>query len=118
MTRDRLSERVDILDHAVQRFVERVRPGWEPAPARAELDRLLNVAEFVFEAPDWLATRARQRAPMYAVIADVALPLPPGNDGASLVAVTCLTRGGLSEPARERRNAMRLRRRAARRRRR
>lgn len=114
MTRRDLGERVDVFDHAVERYVERVRPGSESARARSELAHLLRIADFVFEAPEWLAGRARQTAPVYAVVADVVLPLQLGRDRDSLVAVTCLTRGGLSAPARERRNAARVRRRAAR----
>jgi len=111
MTRRELGADVAILEHAVRRYIERVRPGSEPVRAQAELTRLLDVADFALEAPEWLASRARQTAPVYAVIADVVLPLQVGRDHDSLVAVTCLTRGTLSEPARERRNAARLRRR-------
>ncbi|MGK2938805.1 MAG: hypothetical protein ACSLFR_13530 [Solirubrobacteraceae bacterium] len=112
MTRPELGASVAILDHAVRRYIERVRPGSEPARAHAELMQLLGVADFVFEAPEWLARRARQTAPVYAVIADVVLPLQVGRDRDSLVAVTCLTRGTLSEAARARRSAARLQRRA------
>lgn len=110
MTRGAVSERIDILDHAVERFIERVRPGLEVTRAQSELDHLLWLADYVFEAPEWLASRARQRAPMYAVIADIVLPLQIGRDRSSLIAVTCLTRGGLSDPARARRNDARIRR--------
>lgn len=101
----------------MQRYIERVRPESEPARVHAELTQLLGVADFVIEAPEWLARRAHQTAPVYAVIADVVLPLQVG-DPDSLVAVTCLTRGTVSEPARERRSATRIRRRDAARRRR
>ena len=109
MTRGAVTEPIDVLDHAVERFIERVRPGLEVSQAHSELDHLLAIADYVFEAPEWLASRAQQRAPMYAVIADIVLPLQIGHDSASLVVVTCLARGGVSGPARERRNRARIR---------
>jgi hypothetical protein len=112
MTRDVLGLPVLALPHAVVRFNERVRPGLATGDARDELERLLDIADYAFEPPEWVSLRSCSRAPVYAVIGDVAIPLQIGHNGANLVAVTCLTRGGLSQPARERRNALRRRRNA------
>jgi hypothetical protein len=112
MTRDLLGMPVLALPHAVTRFNEQVRPGLATGHAGDELDRLLDIADYTFEPPRWVSLRSCSRAPVYAVIGDVALPLQIAHNGTKLVAVTCLTRGGLSQPARERRNAMRRRRNA------
>jgi hypothetical protein len=110
MTLGALKMSVVALPHAIARFNERVRPGLGPDQALAELNRLLNIADYVFKAPTWLTPGCRSRAPVYAVIGDVALPLHIGHNHGKLVATTCLTRGGLSQPARDRRNARRRRR--------
>jgi hypothetical protein len=111
MTLGALKMSVVALPHAITRFNERVRPGLGPDQALAELNRLLlDIADYVFEAPTWLTPECRSRAPVYAVIGDVVLPLHIGHNRSKLVATTCLTRGGLSQPARDRRNALRRRR--------
>jgi hypothetical protein len=107
MTRDLLGMPVLALPHAITRFNERVRPGLATGHAGDELDRLLDIADYALEPPEWVSLRSCSRAPVYAVIGDIALPLQVAHNGANLVAVTCLARGGLSQPARERRNAMR-----------
>ena len=100
---------VELTAHSVARFHERVRPALSPAAAEDELARLLSFARIVPEPPTWLAATARQSADAYAVVGDIVLPLvATGND--VLVAKSCIPRGGISEIARQRRNARRQRR--------
>lgn len=66
MTLRDLGVEVVILPHALERYIERVRPGSDMVRARAELGRMLEVAHFALEAPDWLARSALQTAPVYA----------------------------------------------------
>jgi hypothetical protein len=105
---------IHLSEHAVQRFHERVRPGLDRIAAEDALARLALHGTIDTEPPDWLARHQRQHAACYLVAGDVVLPLDPcRRDPAVLVALTCLARGGLSEPARQRRN-LRRRRRASR----
>jgi hypothetical protein len=93
---------VTIRPHALQRFMERVRPALGPEEAGAAIRALAPLASITATAPCWLARESR--APLYLVLGDVAFVLT--FDAAAperLVAVTCLVaRGG---PGRRRRRA-------------
>jgi hypothetical protein len=95
---------ITLSPHSVERFRERVRPALSVQSARAELERLLaQMAQVRDAAPDWLAERMAQASPFYALVGDaLVLPLTPAGSG--WVATTCLSRGHISQPARERRN--------------
>ena len=103
---------VQLSEHAIQRFRQRVRPAVGVAEAEDELVRLALVGDLVPEAPAWHAVATADIGPWCLVIADCVLPLRPHSREADvLVATTCLARGEVSEATRFRR---RPRRRAAR----
>jgi hypothetical protein len=98
--------RILVTAHAVERFVERVRPGLDAAQARGELERILCTAEVGSRAPAWLAERAVAEGPIYVVVDDVVLPAVPTASG-DIRVVTCFARGCWIDDARRRRNARR-----------
>ena len=108
---------VTLSPHAVECFHERFRPALDHIRARQELQRLIEHGEIADEPPDWMARTMRQEADAYLVIGnDLVIPLvEAGPLGEHLIAKTCIPRGGISEPARRRRNERGRRRRAARR---
>ncbi|MGH2951823.1 MAG: hypothetical protein ACRDKX_07255, partial [Solirubrobacterales bacterium] len=97
-----------LTDHCRDRFNERARPTLEPGAALRELRRLVVEQGVVGEhAPAWLTARQRaEPADLYLTVADdFAIPLRwNGGRFARLVAVTFLTRTGISDLARARRN--------------
>jgi hypothetical protein len=105
---------VTLSSHCVERFHERFRPALDQIRARRELEMLLALGEINDEPPEWLAQKMLQEADAYLIVGnDLVLPL--AEIGQRFVAKTCLDRGGISEPARKRRNERGRRRRAARR---
>ena len=78
---------------------------------------LLALGEISDEPPAWLAQKMLQSADAYLIVGnDLVLPLAEFDSlGQRFVAKTCISRGGISEPARKRRNERGRRRRAARR---
>ncbi len=106
-----------ITDHAVQRFIERVRPGFGPLAARAELGRLLRTYGEMSGEPPWFAEREVERQPDAWVRVDDDLFFPCRRMSTrTLVVDTVLTRGSISQLTRDERNARRRKRAAARRR--
>ena len=104
---------VTLSSHCVERFHERFRPALDQIRARRELEMLLALGEINAEPPEWLAQKMLQEADAYLIVGnDLVLPL--ADIGQRFVAKTCLSRGGISEPARKRRNERGRRRRAAR----
>lgn len=102
---------IRLSDHAVIRYRQRVRPGLERRQAHRDLERLLRYGFISSHAPLWLQTTQAQRSAYYLIVGDVVLPLDPcARDRRRLVALTCLTRGGLSNVARASRNLKRRRR--------
>lgn len=102
---------IRLSDHAVIRYRERVRPGLEHGQAHRDLERLLRYGFISSRAPLWLHTTQAQRSAYYLIVGDIVLPLDPyPRDRQRLVALTCLTRGGLSNAARASRNLKRRRR--------
>ena len=87
--------------HAIERYVERLRPALTKAAARRELVRLCEVAEITADRPGWLGLGEATDA--YLLIGeDVALPVMRGHTG--WVAITCMTRGCLAPSERRARN--------------
>ena len=108
---------IELTRHCVDRFHERFRPALDLIRARRELELLMAFAEVADEPPEWVAAKMRQRADAYLIIGeDLVVPVARlGPCGETLIAKTCLDRGGISEPARRRRNERGRARRAGRR---
>lgn len=106
---------IGISDHAVERYVERVRPGLGFVAARRELRRLIEAGTLTATAPEWVAESA-DVSDAYLDAGDVAICLNVDNSrgGRKLVAATVLIRGSLPPLTRERRNKARRARRATR----
>jgi hypothetical protein len=107
---------IAITHHCVGRFHERFRPALDRIRARQELEALIQHGQIAGEPPEWMARTMRQEADAYLIVGeDLVLPLAStGPLGEKLVAKTCIARGGISAPARRRRNERARRRRAAR----
>jgi hypothetical protein len=87
--------------HAIERYVERLRPALTKKAARRELVALCEVAEVVTERPAWLGLG--EATDGYLLLGDdVVLPVMRGKTG--WVAMTCMTRGGLAPSERRARN--------------
>lgn len=99
---------VQFSDHAIARYRQRCKPGLDHENAGQDLGRIADLGRVLTEAPHWLAERARQASPLYLEVGDVVFPLVPDRAGSSgWCAVTCIARGGISEPARSKRNERR-----------
>jgi hypothetical protein len=101
---------VALSPHACDRYRERVRPTLARAAAKRDLERLIAAeGRIVPEPPAWLAERQRvEDADAYVLVGDdLVLPVRVCGRFASAVAVTCLSRTGISELARQRRNRRR-----------
>lgn len=95
---------VRISDHAITRYRERCKPALDDENAGRDLGRIAALGRVLTEAPRWLVGRARQTSPLYLEVGDIILPLVPDRGGSGdWCAVTCIARGGISEPARRRR---------------
>jgi hypothetical protein len=108
---------VVLSSHCVDRFHERFRPALDQVRARQELEHLIEHGELADAPPEWMARTMQQEADAYLIVGnDLVLPLAAaGPLGEPLIAKTCIPRGGISEPARRRRNERGRQRRAARR---
>jgi hypothetical protein len=97
-----------LTTYAISRFRERVRPALAWEQAEREFKTVLLLAEASLCAPSWLADRQRQESDLYLVLGDLVMPLKASvvTPGRWLV-TTCLTRGGISDLAREARNSRR-----------
>jgi hypothetical protein len=100
-----------VTDHALDRFVERVRPSLGREQASDELWRLLERARVVGHPPGWYVPGGDADADRYVLLTpEIVLPgvqLPSGR----IRLMSCICRGGIGAEARERRNARRARRR-------
>jgi hypothetical protein len=104
-------------NHAVERYRDRVRPGYSFADARRDL---LNVAEAAGtisdEAPSWVVESDLEADRRYMKIGDdICAVLEPTSGADRAVIVTVLFKGGLSPQARARRNRYAAHKRARRR---
>jgi hypothetical protein len=107
---------LSLTRHCVERFHERFRPALDHVRARAELELLIEHGELSEQPPEWMARTMRQEADAYLIVGnDLVIPLVQGGPlGEELVAKTCIPRGGISDPARRRRNERARHRRARR----
>lgn len=93
--------RIDISDHAVARYVDRVKPHFDRDIAKQELARLLGFGEFTHECPWHLNVDG---CDSYMVLSDgIALGLKR-HHAQKWVAVTCLIRGEMAPEFRASRN--------------
>jgi hypothetical protein len=105
-------DQIDLTEHAVEQYRERVRPGLDVADARVELARLVPSGEIRARPPDW--ARSAGAKPYYLLIGDaVALPLAPQQG--RWVTTTCLVQSTLTPRRREERTRRRADRAAAKR---
>ena len=106
---------INFAEHAVRRFIERLRPGIESEAAYSELCHLLASSRVVRQPPGWLATESAPPADRWLLIGDdLALPLRRNRAG-ELLAVTTLARGSISPTRRSSRNRARASQRAGKR---
>jgi hypothetical protein len=96
---------VRLRDHAVDRYIERVKPALDRHGAVEDLARLIRACAEITGPPCWLNgldfdghKMGRAFADWLCLGDDVALPLLPSDDGGCM-AVTCIARGGISDTA-------------------
>lgn len=104
---------VRLRAHAVDRYIERVKPALDRPAAVEDLARLVQACARIDGAPGWmrggdLSRLVSEFAQWLWIGDDVALPLLPSDDGGFL-AVTCVARGHISESAQAHRAHMRRR---------
>lgn len=101
--------RVIITTHAIERYIERVRPGLDHDSAKNDILRLALVGEFSPGPPEWKEAYAMEWKPTrWLIVGDVCFPMVGER------AVTCIVKGSLPETMRQERNrARRHERRAA-----
>lgn len=101
---------VTVSGHAIDRYVERVKPAYTPKHAHWELARLLPQAEFTDQAPVWAEPTTYSRTERYdndgfLVLCDsLAFPVSSG------IVMTTMTKGSMAPVAREARSGARKRR--------
>lgn len=109
---------VQFSAHAVERFVERVRPSMDEDHVREELSRLLATATVSRTPPEWLRREPGTQTPTaYLLLGDdgeIVLPLAARRDG-SLVATTAVTSKLCEGQRRQTWNAIKAKRRAGKR---
>jgi hypothetical protein len=99
---------VILTAHAIERYRDRVKPHLTFGEASAELRRLLRHATVVSERPSW--SNDRYEDATYVVLSDGIALVVRSDQYAAGVAVTCLTRAGVSDETRTKRNRRRPRR--------
>lgn len=97
----------EVTDHAIDRYVERVKPGYSDEQARDEILRLLWECQATEGRPEWIASRFP--AARWLVVGDIAFPI--ARDGRGERILTCLVKGMLGERAAKRRHRRRVHRR-------
>ena len=105
-------DEIDLSEHAVEQYRERIRPGLDHDDARLELARLVPSGEIRDTPPDWAHSASAK--PYYLVIGD-ALALPLAAQHGRWVTTTCLVQTTLTPRRREERNRRRAQRAAAKR---
>lgn len=98
---------VTVAPHALERYIERVRPAMTPRQAAKDLRRLVAATGRVLDRPPAWAVRQRHGdiTGWVALGEDIVFPVIGG-----CCIPTCLTRGGLSPAAVERRRVKQARR--------
>lgn len=98
---------VELTNHCVTRFHERIRPCLLRRQAEEELARLLEASgEVVFDRPVWLASNSDDQADAW-VLVGPSVVLPIKLDGEAFVALTVLSRGHTSRDTSVRRRKAR-----------
>lgn len=97
-----------ITRHAVERYIERIKPALGEVTARCELEALLAQTEIVERPPAWVEWRIGMT---YHVLSDGIIAVQAANG----YVTTILIRGGCSERTRARRKSRRIQKREARR---
>jgi hypothetical protein len=105
-------EDIDLTEHAVEQYRERIRPALDLTAARFELAQLVPSGQICNAPPDW--ARSAGAKPYYLVIGD-ALALPLASQGGRWVTTTCLVQTTLTPRRREERTRRRAQRAAAKR---
>ena len=100
---------LSLSEHCRERFRDRLRPSLEREASDAELARLVSHASVRPEPPAWLEERQRVANPadLYLLLCDEEIVIPLRRDDGRFprfIALTCLTKTGISELAREKRN--------------
>jgi hypothetical protein len=104
-------QRITVSDHAVERYIERIRD-LDQIAARVQLEQLLDGASVRADPPPGL--RAEEQADAWAWITeDGAIVAPLMGHRGGLHAVSVYAKGGLSEVARARRTREKQYRRAS-----
>lgn len=79
-----------LTDHAIARYIERVRPAADVVCARSDVNRLLAFA-VASPKPEWVhATDSAANADRYMVAGNVVFPVTVADNG--LVVTTCIVR--------------------------
>lgn len=97
-----------ITRHAVERYIERIKPALDEPAARRELEALLDLAEPLERPPVWIEWRIGMT---YHSLSDGIIAAEAANG----YVTTILIRGGCSEKARARRKSRRVQKREERR---
>lgn len=107
--------RVTFTRHALDRYVERVKPAFDTDAARVDIERLIDLCgAIVTDAPDWCGySLSAMEAGLDQLVdnvtawlllgPDIAFAVRPAERGNVWVAFTCIVRGGRSDLARRRR---------------
>lgn len=98
---------VRFTSHAVERYIERVRPGSDLSSATRDLAAMVYVMTFAPTPPPWLDGRLRRDGDAYLILGDVAFVLRTSTSSQPWSAVTCMARGTISEATRQRRSRRR-----------
>ncbi len=105
---------VSLTDHAVERYIERVRPGLGYPAAKADLLRLIEQHGVMVDRPDWYSPGRTTQADRFVQVAPgVLLPCMVMQAG-RLRAMTVICHGHVSDAHRADRNARRRARKRAR----
>jgi hypothetical protein len=108
-------DRVTLSKHAIERYVERVKPALSFEQATVELHRLLEVCPIVDEPPVWVIWQGEPPVGWALVSDGICVPLSRHHSG-QWMAITLTVRAACSPTHRETRKKHRQRRRALRRR--
>ena len=100
---------VELTRHAIARFREWFCPALDLVGAEERLLTVLDHARLQPEPPPWVVPNSRKTAGYLVLGDDLALPLMDIHRDRTLVAVTCIPRGGITSGMRARRNQRRRR---------
>lgn len=102
---------IGISPHALLRYRERVKPGFDSDAALEDIQRLIEtIGVYQDTRPVWVPNHSSRDAGWLELGPDVVFILRHSSGTPSMVATTCLTRHGLSDLTLEKRRARRARR--------